>query len=158
VIFAIRVGPSIARTAWLDAGPRRHFAAAGIWVVVAMGIFMYLVVQFVAAKGDTSAISSNTLVASDHSSFIGVMTNLLFGVISGLAGVRARPGRVDHLVFWGLNLGLALFVAGLIANSSLVKEIGSPIMGLAALAGIAAFGWRLASADSVPTRAAPTHA
>ena len=51
------------------------------------------------------------LVAGDHSVYIGVITNVTFALILALVGVAARPGaRWARLVFWGMNLGLLVFV------------------------------------------------
>jgi hypothetical protein len=76
--------------------------------------------------------------------FIGVVTNLLFALMAMFApGVRDRWPSADHLVFWGVNLGLAVFIVGLIAESTEVKRIGSPVMGLAIFLGLAVVGARL---------------
>jgi hypothetical protein len=148
VLFIARVIPAAIRAPWLRGGPAAFAGASAVWVVVALAIFMYLVVQFVTSNGDTSKISTNILIASDHATFIGVMTNLSFALIAFLAAGRAGSpagwaGAVERLVFWFINLGLAVFVVGLVANSAEVKRIGAPVMGVAILVGVALFAWRL---------------
>jgi hypothetical protein len=88
--------------------------------------------------------------------FVGLMTNVLFGAI--LVGAVADRPRVwpwaDHVVFWGLNLGVAGFVAVLLIVGSgegakpFTHPVSfiAPIMGLSALLGIATFSMRLSSA------------
>ena len=40
-----------------------------------------------------------------------------------------RRSWISHLIFWGANLGLAVFVAGLIVDTPEMKRIGAPVMG-----------------------------
>ena len=50
---------------------------------------------------------------------------------------------MERLVFWVLNLGLVVFVLGLVADSPEIKRVGAPVMGVAILVGVGLFGWRL---------------
>lgn len=50
-------------------------ALTTLWIVVALALFMYLVAQFIANPDDPSAINIGILVGSDHSVYIGVITN-----------------------------------------------------------------------------------
>jgi hypothetical protein len=143
VLFAVRVVPAAIRAPWLTAGPERWVAAAALWVLVAIGIFMYLVAQFVSTN-DPDAISLNILIASDHATFVGVVTSLLFGLVATIAPDRVgRPRWLDDLVFWGLTLGLAIFVVGLVAEAAEVKRIGAPVMGAAIVLGLVVLALRL---------------
>lgn len=75
------------------------------------------------------------LEALDHSIFIGVMTNGIFALI---ARFRGRLSDIsDHVVFWGLNLGVAGFLVGLLLDSDWIIRISTPVLGLALLHGIA---------------------
>jgi len=144
VLFAVRVLPRAARAFSSAGGPALFAAVAAVWVVVAMAIFMYLVAQFVAANGDASKISPNILIASDHSAFVGVMTNLLFGLIAASLPTADRAAAaLERLVLGFLNLGLVVFVVGLVADSAEVKRIGAPTMGVAILVGVVLLAWRL---------------
>jgi hypothetical protein len=151
VLFVVRIIPVAARAPWLSAGPDRQIGAAAVWVLVALLLFMYLVATFIAAP-DPEALPLGVLIASDHAVFIGVVTNLLFALVATFAArIPSRWPGADHLVFWGVNLGLAVFVVGLIAESSEIKRIGSPVMGLAIFLGLAVLAMRLwAARDGEP--------
>ena len=143
ILFVVRVLPEALRIPWAGASPARHIGAAALWVLVAMGIFMYLIAAYIAANGDASKISTNILVASDHSVFIGVMTNVALGLLGSFARIATRARLVALVTFWGINLGLLAFVLGLIANSAEVKRVGAPTMGIFLLVSLAAHGWAL---------------
>jgi predicted membrane protein len=56
-----------------------------------------------------------------------------------------RSSWIGHLMFWGINLGLLVFVIGLIVDTVELKRIGAPVMGIVLLIslGILALGaWR----------------
>ena len=130
--------PPSCAVAWARVGPARHIGAAAIWVVLALLLLMYLIVLFIGAKGDLASIPQGALIAGDHAVFIGVMTNLLLGLIGTVARTaERRPAWVDQLVFWGVNIGLAVFVVGLIAVVPEIKRVGAPVMGVAILLGLA---------------------
>ena len=148
VLFVVRVWPRSLRVAWLDGDPIRHVAAATIWVVGALALFMYIVYLFITAADptDQSAFPINVLIASDHAVYIGVITNVVLGLLSVLVlSATDRRSWVGHVIFWGVNLGLAVFVVGLIVNTPEIKRIGAPVMGLTlyvALAILAQRAWR----------------
>ncbi len=144
VIFIIRVWPRAIRTAWADADPARHFAVASIWAVAALILFMYIVFTFISAADPENALPLNVLFASDHAVYIGVITNIVLGLLSVLFLRGRAPGWVAQVIFWGVNLGLAVFVVGLIVDTAEIKRIGAPVMGvtlLLALALLAARTW-----------------
>lgn len=148
ILFAVRILPRALRVPWGAAEPIRGVGLAAVWVLVAMLLFMYLVFQFISAGGDVTAISQGLLIASDHSVFIGVMTNLLFALVAAfVAGGVARAAIADQAIFWAFNGGLVVFLAGLISESVELKRIGSPIMGSAILLGLALLAMRLWSRE-----------
>ena len=53
----------------------------------------------------------------------------------------------DPVVFWGVNLGLVVFLVGLITEQAVIKQIGSPVMGVAILLGLLVFAMRLRESD-----------
>jgi len=136
ILFVVRVLPRSVRTSWLGADPARHVAIASIWVVVALALFMYIVALFISSN-DVNAIPAGALIASDHSVFIGVITNLILAFAATVGTGIARWSIGRHLVFWGVNGGLAVFVVGLIAESAEIKRIGAPVMGFSLLLGLA---------------------
>ena len=159
VLFVVRIWPKSLRVAWLEAAPIRHVAAASLWVVAALVLFMYIVYSFITAAdpSDPSALPVNVLVASDHAVYIGVITNGALALLSLVAlSAAERRSWIGHLVFWGINLGLLVFVIGLIVDTAELKRIGAPIMGivlLVALGILAARAWR-ASDDQLSDAAA----
>jgi hypothetical protein len=64
-----------------------------------------------------------------------VLTNVIVGWVVGLSNAR-RPQWVDDTVFWGVNVGVAGFLSGLVADSSLVIRIFTPILGASILLAI----------------------
>lgn len=158
VLFAVRIWPRALRVGWLDANPVRHVGAASIWVVAALILFMYVVFTFIsappAAPDSPPALPFNVLTASDHAVYIGVITNVMLALLGILvAGDVVRRSWVEHVVFWGVNLGLLVFVIGLIADVAVIKRIGAPVMGVALLLALAILAMRAVSAslDSAET-------
>jgi len=151
VLFVVRIWPRALRVGWLGANPDRHLGAASIWVVGALILFMYLVFVFITATNpdDPEAFPLNVLIASDHSVYIGVITNIVLGLLTVLVlDVAARRSWIGHLIFWGVNLGLLVFVVGLIVDTAELKRIGAPVMGITLLAALAILATWAMSADS----------
>jgi len=144
VLFAVRIWPRALRVDWVAASPIRHVAIASIWVVVALALFMYLVFSFITAPdpSDQSALPVNVLIASDHAAFIGIVTNVMLAMLATLV-LRAsvRSSWIGQVMFWGVNLGLIVFVIGLILDSAEIKRIGAPVMGIALLFSLAVLAW-----------------
>jgi hypothetical protein len=165
VIVAVRFGRSALAAPWGSASGIRHIAIAVGFLVVGVILEAILVQQFIAAQGDQSKVSVGLLHALDHTMFVGLMTNVLFGAI--LVGAAADRPRVwawaDQIVFWGLNIGVAGFVAVLLIAGSgegakpFTHPVSfiAPIMGLAALLGIATFSMRLSNAPAAMRAPAP---
>lgn len=156
-IFVVRAVRGGGGAQWLEAGPARHFAIAVAFLVVNVALLTVLIATFAQAQGDPTKIPQGLIVGYDHSMFVGVMTNVLFGVALALGGARRWPWA-DHAIFWLLNVGVATFVGVLVLDgygSSLVKDT-APIMGVGALLGIAVLSLRLSSAAM--SRPAPSPA
>jgi hypothetical protein len=138
VLFVVRIWPTSLRVDWLESAPMRHIAAATIWVVAALILFMYLVFSFISNPGDPNALPLNVLIASDHAVYLGVITNLALGLLSLLVMSRdERSSWIGHLMFWGVNLGLLVFAIGLIVDTAELKRIGAPVMGVVLLLSLA---------------------
>lgn len=139
VLFVVRVVlPAALGASWLSADPARHVALAAIWAVVALVLFMYVVFSIVSANDPDAPLPFNIIVASDHAVYIGVITNVMIALLAALVFARGAGGWVAHLVFWGMNIGLAIFAAGLVGESAELKRIGAPLMGVVLLV---ALGW-----------------
>jgi hypothetical protein len=91
-------------------------------------------------EGDINRFPLGLIVAADHATFIGVMTNALFALL--LAAGERDPSRsrpLAQVTFWGLNIGLVGFMAGLLTETEILKQVFTPIMGLSILIAIGAF-------------------
>jgi hypothetical protein len=141
VIFIIRVWPRALGRSWMAADPARHLGAASLWTVVALIMFMYIVFTIVSSTDPEPALPLNVLLASDHAVYIGVITNIMLSLLS-LLFLRGAPGWVGQVIFWGVNLGLVVFVIGLILESPEIKRIGAPLMGATLLVALAFLAWR----------------
>ena len=100
----------------------------------------------------TSLIPSWMVFAMDHAMFIGVMTNGLFGLVYEVAAERrSRWPWADHVLFWGMNVGVVGFVIGLAQQSAPLKQVFAPIMGTAILIAIVTYTLRLQTAPGPAT-------
>lgn len=140
VLFVVRVWPKALRVGWLQASAARHYGASSIWVVAALILFMYIVFTFIQDPTAEDALPLNILIASDHAVYIGVITNIVLGLLATLV-LRGASG-MRQLIFWGVNLGLLVFVVGLIVDTAEVKRIGAPVMGITLLFALAVLALR----------------
>ena len=147
VLFAVRILPTALRRSWTSTDPMRHLTLAALWTVVALGLFMYVVFTFISKPDDPNALPLNVLIASDHSVYLGVITNIVLGLLSAMLLRRDAPAWLSHVVFWGVNGGLAVFVIGLILDAAEIKRIGAPVMGVALLVALAILATRLWSSE-----------
>jgi hypothetical protein len=164
VMVLVRLGPALMKVGWTAANGIRHAAIVPLYLVIGVILVVILVQQVIAANGDIGKIPAGLIHSLDHTFFIGVMTNTLFGAI--LLATADRP-RIwpwaDHVIFWGLNVGVLSFTAVLafVGSSSGAAAFShpvaftAPIMGLSALLGIVTFSMRLASAPATMRAAAP---
>lgn len=146
-IFVVRSYRGIAGADWGAAGSARYFAVAPIFLVVAVTLLTVLVASFAQAQGDVTKVPLGLIIAYDHATFIGVVTNILFGTAVALAGSRGSPWW-DHAVFWPLNVGLVGFLGVLVfagSGSELVRYTAT-VMGLGAVIGIVTLSMRLGTA------------
>jgi hypothetical protein len=157
VIVAVRFGGRVVSAPWGDAGGTRHIAIAVPFLVVGLVLEIVFLAAIIQAEGDFTKISLGMIHALDHAFFVGVMTNTLFGMIL-LATAAPGAARVwpwaDNVIFWGLNIGAASFIAVLLFvgtgyNSGPFQHpvaYTASLMGLAALLGIVTHQQRLGAA------------
>jgi len=159
-IFLVRVGPRIASARWLEPGSSRHYAIAVPWAVVNLLLTVWFIALFIGAKGDFSKLNMGILVGADHSIFLGVMTNMAFGLMHDFAKDRPQIWPwAEQVIFWMLNIALAGFVLSLITQAQWAEKFFTPFQGLAILVGIVAFSLRLSGEAERPigaTRQAAT--
>ena len=162
-IVAFRIGGAAVRARWTEAGAAPHSAIVVGFLILGAALTVDLVVQFIRTQDPTS-IPAGLFTALSHTMFVGVMTNALFGAIYLLTRDRPRAWAwADQLIFWGLNLGAAAFIVVLLAVGSSAGAgpfahpvaYTAPIMGLAALLGIATFLQRLQPARAARRVPAP---
>jgi hypothetical protein len=72
------------------------------------------------------------LLAFDHTMFIGVMTNIVFGVLA-LRLTSPRATLANKVLWIGASIGLIGFALGLLTTTTVLKQIFAPIMGLSLL-------------------------
>jgi len=120
---------------WRGAGIGLFPRFALLFLIVYLVLLTVLVSWIVRDVIDFDVLTESQeglLLAFDHIMFIGVMTNILFGVLA----LRLTSPRVElaNKVLWsGVNVGLAGFALGLLTTTSLLKQIFAPIMGLSLL-------------------------
>jgi hypothetical protein len=132
VIFFKRLWQPLRSVAWSRSGPERFAAASAIAIIVNIVFLNYLAG---ANNGDFDKVGDNQLLALDHTMFIGVLTNAIFALLL-LATRRSRWPRLDDVVFVGMNAALFLFVVSLLAETTWLMRLATPVMGACILAGL----------------------
>jgi hypothetical protein len=145
VLFGVRVLPAALRTDWLAASAGRYIALSAVFVIVAIVLFIYQIYRFIG--GATFEDIFGLAVALDHAVFIGVITNLLLALGLALSADRSTSGPALQLAFWGQNIGLVVFMAGLISETPVLKQVGAPVMGISILLALALVAIRLRGSD-----------
>lgn len=143
VIFLVRLGSRIAGAAWAEASSERHFAIASLWIIVNLALTIY-VVQLAIREG-FDKVPFNVLIGADHAIFIGVMTNVFFGLIQDFTpGQRNIMPWAENVIFYVMNLALAGFVFSLVTDQQGLEKFFAPFQGLAVLLAIVVYSRRLA--------------
>jgi hypothetical protein len=147
IAYVVHMWNKIKPSAWGGGGAEDFGRAAVLGLVVGIGLLVYVVQLVMSGELDpeTGDGPLGVLIAFDHAMFIGVMTNALFGAVAGLASVRAATNRI---ILLAVNFGLVLFLIGLSTDTTILKQIGTPIMGLALLYGIATYFQSLGSSQA----------
>ena len=137
VIYLWRFGPRIVRAGWLERSSGRFFAASAVFIVVNIALTIFLAVGLVSGLFTAETLPGGILLAMDHTMFIGVMTNALFGLIhASVTQRRAIWPWANDAVFWGTNVGLAGFAVALVTGATILYRVFTPIMGLSILLAI----------------------
>ena len=138
-IFIKRMWPAFRKVDFMEASPGRHAIMASVALLFVIGLAQYLVIKY---EGDFDLAPDRMLLALDHSQFIGLMTNSIFAMLMS-ATVGRKGSRVDQVIFLAVNVGLIGFVAGLVADVTILKRLFTPIMGLGLFLGLAVYALRL---------------
>jgi hypothetical protein len=145
-IFLWRLRHELKPSRWsLDEGLALRMSVVGL--IAGLGVLMYIIQGVASGTYETDDdIPMHIIIALDHLNFLGLMTNVLFGFV--LAATAMGNRILDRTVVLGLNGGLAFFTIGLLAESSVFKRIGTPVMGVAILLGIVEYIRRLRSPET----------
>ncbi len=120
---------------WRGAGVGLFPRFALLFLVVYLVLLTVLVSWIIRDVIDFEVLTESQeglLLAFDHTMFIGVMTNIMFGVLA-LRLTSPRVALANKVLWAGVNVGLAGFALGLLTTTSLLKQIFAPIMGLSLL-------------------------
>ena len=150
IAYIVHMWGKIKPSAWAGDSADNFGRVAVLGLVVGIGLLVYVVQLVTSGELDpeTGDGPIGVLIAFDHAMFIGVMTNALFAAVAALAGAKAATNRI---ILLAVNLGLVLFLIGLVTESAILKQVGTPIMGLALLYGIATYWQSLGSSSSAAT-------
>jgi hypothetical protein len=137
LIFLWRMRKDLAPSSWGGDMSGVMLRTAALGLIVAVAFTAVVVNKFIALGDDVSDEAFEELfpylLALDHSTFVLVVTNVIFGLLAVASSVSEASNRI---IYWGLNIGAVGFIVGLVAESSTLKRIFTPILGLALLYGI----------------------
>ncbi|MFN8232415.1 MAG: hypothetical protein U0V56_02690 [Actinomycetota bacterium] len=148
-IVLVRHRSRLATVGWALASPARFGAASILFLVPALAILGYVIVRY---SEDIDATPVRLLLALDHTTFIGILTNAIFGllfvaaaarrdvvVMGGPTGVlgdqpgrrrlRDRPGRgrrgdqADRHAADGAGILLGLLVVAMRLRATSVEQL-----------------------------------
>lgn len=143
VIFVVRFLPRVISINWAGRANERFLAFSALFLVVNVALLVWLIALLVSGMIADPTQAPGILLASDHSMFIGVITNALFAMIAGAtAQRRSFWSWADDVLLWGMNLGLVGFLVGLILQLPILERIFTPIMGLSILLGLLVYALR----------------
>jgi len=94
---------------WRNAGAGVFPRLAMVFLVVYLVLLSVLVSWIVTGAVDFNALTKaqeGLLLTFDHTMFIGVMTNVRFGVLAANLGASAGRRIADRILQWGVNRGL----------------------------------------------------
>lgn len=139
-ILVARLWPGVKAVRIGDGSSAMLAAPTVFWLIANMVMFIYLIVRF---QGDFDDVETRLILALDHMMFIGVMSNSLFAQVR--AAAPQVPANATRVLFFAMNVGIAGFALGLLADATVLKRIFTPIMGAGILYGVAVFVTALAS-------------
>ena len=149
-IVLVRHRSRLASVGWGTPSPARFGAASILFLIPALVILGYVIGRY---SDDIEATPQRVLLALDHATFIGILTNAIFGMLFvATASRREVWSWADQMVFWAINLGVAGFVIGLLADAAEIKRIATPVMGAGILLGLLVVAMRLRAEMPETTR------
>jgi hypothetical protein len=158
-IFLSLVWRRVVAPGWFVANSNRHFAIAVPFALLFLGIFIFLIVGFAVLQiwKEFSEVPPNLIPASEHPLFVGMVTNILFGVLFELNRERRSFWPwADHVVFWGISLGALTLTLALLLDQEQLLPFITPILGLSILTGVITHSVRLQTPAARAPRAIAT--
>ena len=145
IIYTFRLGPQLRRIDWLAPTSDRHFGLVVPYLILNLALLIWLITGVVTKIYARFEMIPLWLVfAFDHTMFIGVMSNSLFGLIQQASrGAERFWPWAEQVVFWGMNGGMIGFVLTLATDQRQLEKLFTPIMGGSILVGIVTYSVRL---------------
>lgn len=146
IIFLARYGWRALASVSVRPGMRAWAFFGAIWLVVYMGLFLYLI-SLIGGGADFSQFPPWLAPTFAHAGFVGMMTNLLMGVVASRAQASAGVWPwAEPASLWAINLGLLAFISLKIAAD--IRH-GAIIMGLGVLLGVVTMLRRLQAGEEL---------
>jgi hypothetical protein len=151
IIYTVRLAPQLRRIDWLAPTSDRHFGLVVPYLILNLALLIWLITGVVTKVYARFELIPLWLVfAFDHTMFIGVMSNSLFGLIQQASrGAERFWPWAEQVVFWGMNGGMIGFVLTLATDQRQLEKLFTPIMGGSILVGIIAYSVRLQRSRAV---------
>ncbi len=133
-VFLPRVFKDLAPSRWTESisGLFARFAVVGL--VISVALVVVVIMEFTSGADFEEFV--HVLLAYDHTNFILVMTNIILGLMAASSAVSVTTNR---WLVAAVNVGAAGFVVGLLTQSTAMKRIFTPILGVALLWAIWAY-------------------
>jgi hypothetical protein len=157
VVFLTLAWRRIVFPGWLRADSARHYAIAIPFALVYLAVFIYLIYGFLALwNQDINQVPPNLIPASEHPLFVGMVTNILFGLLFDLTRARREIWAwADHVIFWGVSLAVAAFTLAILFDVPEAFKFITPVLGISILIGIITYTMRLQAAKAPAAPLAP---
>ena len=133
VIFFKRLWGPIRAIEWGRRGAARYAGASAVAIIANIVFLNYLAG---ANQGDFDLVGVHQILALDHMMFVGVLTNAIFALLLVATSGRSHWARLDDVVFFGMNAALLAFVVSLLAESTGLMRVATPVLGACILAGL----------------------
>jgi hypothetical protein len=157
VVFLTVAWRRIVFPGWFRADSARHYAIAIPFALVYLAVFIYLIYGFLALwNQDINQVPANLIPASEHPLFVGMVTNILFGLLFDLTRARRDIWAwADHVIFWGVSLAVAAFTLAILFDVPDAFKIITPVLGISILIAIITYTMRLQAASAPAAPLAP---
>jgi hypothetical protein len=145
LIFLVRVAWRALLVGPAAEGVKPWAFFGALWLIIYMATFIYFISQIVGGA-DFMDFPRWLGVLFAHAGFVGMMTNLLFGVLSVKTWQRNDVfAWGEKTAMWLMNLGVLVFV-GVVAFSD--SRLGAIVMGLGVLLGVFTMLMRLNASEA----------